>query len=66
MRASDRDKNVLFRLIKNQRSTSSLFTQVLRVNDKEVATPEDINVVFKYQYWLNKVTTHLLTKTMIS
>ena len=50
MRASDRDKNVLFRLIKNQRSISSQFTQVLRANDKEAATPEDINVVFKDQY----------------
>jgi hypothetical protein len=47
MRASDRDKNVFFRLTKNQRSTSSQFTQVLRENDKEASTPEDIHVVFK-------------------
>jgi len=47
MRASDRDKNLFFRLIKNQRSTSSQFTQVLRANDKEASTPEDINLIFK-------------------
>ena len=50
MRASDKDKNVLFRLVKNQRSTSSQCTQVLRANDKEASTPEDINVVFKDQF----------------
>ena len=50
MRASDRDKNVFFQLIKNQRFTSSQFTQVLRENDKEASTLEDINVVFKDHY----------------
>ena len=50
MRASDRDKNLFFRLIKNQRSTSSQFTQVLRENDKETSTPEDINLIFKNHF----------------
>jgi len=47
MSASERDNNLFFRLIKNQRSTSSQFTQVLQANDKEACTPEDINLVFK-------------------
>ena len=47
MGASEGDKNYFFRLIKNQRSTSSQFTQVLQANDKEASTPEDIHLVFK-------------------
>lgn len=47
MRASDRDEKLIFRLIKNQRSTSAQFTRVLRENDKEASSPEDRNVVFK-------------------
>ncbi|CAG2220436.1 unnamed protein product [Mytilus edulis] len=47
MMASDRDKDLFFRLIKTQRSSSSQFTHTLRTEEKEASTPNEINNVFK-------------------
>ncbi|VDI36138.1 Hypothetical predicted protein [Mytilus galloprovincialis] len=48
--ASDRDKDLFFRLIKTQRSSSSHFTHTLRTEEKEASTPNEINNVFKEHF----------------
>ncbi|CAG2217043.1 unnamed protein product [Mytilus edulis] len=50
MMASDRDKDLFFRLIKTQRSSSSHFTHTLRTEEKEASTPNEINNVFKEHF----------------
>ncbi|CAC5367012.1 unnamed protein product [Mytilus coruscus] len=50
MMASDRDKDLFFRLIKTQRSSSSQFTLTLRTEEKEASTPNEINSIFKEHF----------------
>ncbi|XP_063442173.1 uncharacterized protein LOC134722482 [Mytilus trossulus] len=50
MKASDRDNELFFRLIKTQRSSSSQFTHTLQTPDKEASTPDDINELFKEHF----------------
>ncbi|CAG2237196.1 unnamed protein product [Mytilus edulis] len=50
MMASDRDKDLFFRLIKTQRSSSSQFTHTLRTEEKEASTPNEMNNVFKEHF----------------
>ncbi|CAC5417304.1 unnamed protein product [Mytilus coruscus] len=50
MRASDRDEDLFFRLIKTQRSSSSQFTHTLQTADKEASTPDDMNDLFKEHF----------------
>ncbi|CAG2247840.1 unnamed protein product [Mytilus edulis] len=50
MKASDRDNELFFRLIKTQRSSSSQFTHTLQTPDKEASKPDDINELFKEHF----------------
>ncbi|CAC5409253.1 unnamed protein product [Mytilus coruscus] len=50
MMASDRDKDLFFRLIKTQRSSSSQFTHTLRTDEKEASTPNKMNSIFKEHF----------------
>ena len=50
MEASSRDKNLFFKLVKSQRATSAHSTQILRKDDKEYSTVEDIIAVFKNHF----------------
>ncbi|CAC5367015.1 unnamed protein product [Mytilus coruscus] len=50
MMASDRDKDLFFRLIKTHRSSSSQITHTLRTEEKEASTPNEINSIFKEHF----------------
>ncbi|CAC5416031.1 unnamed protein product [Mytilus coruscus] len=47
MKASDRDKDLFFRLMKTQRSSSFQSAHTLHTEEKEASAPEDINNLFK-------------------
>ncbi|CAC5375371.1 unnamed protein product [Mytilus coruscus] len=48
--ASDRDKDLFFRLINTRRSSSSQFTHTLRTEEKEASTPNEMNSIFKEHF----------------
>jgi hypothetical protein len=50
MESSDRDTKLLFKLIKNQRASSTADTQILRVEHNESTTPAEINETFRNHF----------------
>jgi hypothetical protein len=50
MESSDRDTKLFFKLIKNQRASSTADTQILRVEQNEFTTPAEINETFRNHF----------------
>jgi hypothetical protein len=50
MESSDRDTKLFFKLIKNQRASSTADTQIFRVEQNEFTTPAEINETFRNHF----------------
>ena len=50
MESSDRDTKLFFKLIKNQRASSTVDAQILRVEQNEFTTPAEINETFRNHF----------------